>query len=130
MVFLGTQTNHVETFPLFIRHRIRAYLLESGLQPAVDGVVVGGELDDSLLPGAQKSDVLRTNFCFNQQGVIQRHDFHNIVTWLNNAADGVDHQLLNDTAYRRGDERTVNPILNRLSGSFGFAEVGTCFVEL
>ncbi|MNT33725.1 hypothetical protein D3C72_1696670 [compost metagenome] len=100
MAAIGAQLDHVEGVVVFIGNGVGADLFQLGFQAAIDGEVVGSELDHGFLAGMQESDVLRADTRFNQQGVIQRYDFDQVAARLNHTADSVDQQLLDDTAHR------------------------------
>ncbi|MNC45200.1 hypothetical protein D3C75_941480 [compost metagenome] len=130
MVFVGTQPDDIETFPVFVRHRIGANLLQFALQPTVDRVVVGGELHRRFLSRSQKRDVLRANFGFHQQLIVKRDNLHQVVTRLDHAADSVHQQLLHHTPHRRGHQRAVDPVGDGFTRGLDFAEIGAGFVKL
>jgi len=128
---LGAHLDHiVGGFLVFVGDGVGANLLQFGFEPAINGVVVRGEFDDRFLPRMQERNVLRADLGFDQQGVVQRHDFHHVAARLDHAANGVDQQLVDDAAHRRGDQRPADPVFQRLAGGLGLVQVGAGFVEL
>ncbi|MNC25187.1 hypothetical protein D3C75_732640 [compost metagenome] len=78
----------------------------------------------------QEGDVLGANTCLDQQGVVQRHDLHQIAARLDDAANGVDQHLLDDATYRRGDQGALDSILQRFTSGLDLAQLGLHLVEL
>ncbi|MNV19820.1 hypothetical protein D3C71_1107010 [compost metagenome] len=131
MAAVGAQLDDVVGgFLVFVGNGVGTDLLQLGLHPAVDGVVIGGKFHRRFLARVQERDVLRADLRLDQQGVVQRHDFHQVAAWLDNPANGIDQQLVDDTPHRRGDQRPADPVFQGLAGGLGLVQVGACFIEL
>ena len=78
----------------------------------------------------QEGDVLRSDLGFDQQGVVQWHDFHHVAAGLDHTANGIDQQLVDDAAHGRGDQRPADPVFQSLAGGLGLVQVSARFIEL
>ncbi|MNI38662.1 hypothetical protein D3C73_928130 [compost metagenome] len=67
-------------------------------------------------------------FGFNQQLVIKWDDLHQIATGLNHPTDGIHHDLLDDTADRRGDHSTIHAVFQCFDAGLRLTQIGTGFV--
>jgi len=70
---------------------------------AVAAEVEGVDFDLSVLAGANEPDIAVQHHRLNLKVAVRRHDHEQGLCWGDNAADGVDRQLLNG-ASNRGDE--------------------------
>ncbi|MNN14324.1 hypothetical protein D3C81_1273850 [compost metagenome] len=131
MAAIGAQLDQViRGLLVFIGDGVGTDLFQLGLEATVDGVVIGSELDGCLLARVQERDVLGQDLGLDDQRVVQWHDLDDVATRLDHPADGVDQQLFDDTAHRRGDHGAVNPVIQCFAGGGGFAELGAGLVEL
>src|SRR5690606_20428563 len=120
VAFLGAQLDQVEALAFFVGDGIGADQFEVGLEAAVDGEVVGGELDHGFLPRVEEGHVLRAYPGFDQQVVFQRDDLQQVAARLHHAADGVDLELFDDAVDRGDDGGTADPVLDGDAGGGDF----------
>lgn len=97
VVLPGAQTHQIERVALFVGNGIRADVFQVGIQAAVNGEIIGSELDCGLLVGAEKGNISRFDLGFDQKGVVQRNDFDQVHAGLDGAADRVHLDLVDDT---------------------------------
>ncbi|MNI23254.1 hypothetical protein D3C73_768340 [compost metagenome] len=130
MVFVGTHLNQIEAVALIVGDGVSADQLQLGAQAAVNGVVVGTELDHGFLARMQECNVLRADLGFDQQVVFQRHDFHHVAARLDHAANSVDLQYLDDAFYGRGHRGARYAVVDGDARCRDFRQVGTFFIQL
>ncbi len=61
------ETHPEEQLFLLVFDRVRADLLQCGIQATIDTVIVGGDLNFRLLVGRDEAAVLRPDLCLDQQ---------------------------------------------------------------
>src|SRR3990167_7078195 len=129
VAFIRTNLNQVEALAFFIGDGVGADQFQIGFHAAIDGEVVGAELDHGFLPGMEEGHILEAHLGFDQQAVVQRDDFQNVAARLDDAADGVDLELLDHPAHRRGHGGAADPVLDRDAGGGEFGQLGANFIE-
>ena len=93
---------------------VRGNGLDHAVQPAVNGVVVGGDFDQRLLVRMDKSDITRREAGFDQQVIVHWHDLHQLAVGRDHAADGGDLDVFHDPAHRRFHRQAGDGILAAL----------------
>ena len=112
-VAVGAHADEVEGFALVVGDRVGRHRFQFAIEAAVDGVVVGGDLDLRRLPGTQEGDVGRAYPGLDEQAVLDRHDFHDVAAGLDDAADGGDLDRLDDAVDRRTHRRSFEAVSHR-----------------
>src|SRR3546814_20808985 len=67
---------------------VGADLLDHRVEAAIDAEIISGNLNHRFLVGIHEGDVRGPHLGFDQQGVLDRHDLHQILPGLDHAADG------------------------------------------
>src|SRR4030095_10788287 len=114
---LGPQADAEIALPLagtLVLDGVRADVFDRGLQPAIDAVVIGIEFHRRFLADLDEPAVGGANLGLDQQGVLDRHDLHEIFARLDDAADGADLDLLDRPAHGRTDLGTRYLVLAAL----------------
>ena len=81
------------------------------VQEAVAGEIEGVDLDLGFLPGVDKADVAVRHHGFDFQLAVVRYDHEQGLCRRDNAADGVDRELLHDAIDGRGQQLKLGPLL-------------------
>src|SRR5690606_5448958 len=100
---IGSDFDDVERIALLVGNGVGADLFDLSLQAAVNGKVIRGELDLGRLIRVQEADIARMDTHFQQQRVVGRHNFQNILAWLHHSADRIGEKRLDGATYWRTD---------------------------
>ncbi len=130
MAAVRHQAHLVVAHTFFIDHGIGADVHDFGGQSAVDGEIVGGELDGRHLAGMDEGDVYRRYFCVQHQRIVDGHDFHQIHARLNDAAQRLHLDLLHRAAHGGAHNRALNPVGIGLIALLQAAQLGGDVVEI
>src|SRR5215831_1237129 len=132
-VLVGTQTHSEETLLLagiLIFDGVRADEFDGRLKPAIDAEVISVELHHRRLPDMNEGDVGGLHLGLDQQGVLHRDDFHQILARLDDSANRADLDLLDGAAHGRADLGPGDLVLVRLQ-LFGHAgQLDPLFAQL
>ena len=97
----------------FILERIGRNEIHLALQRAIDGVIIGGQLDRRILILADRGNVFGAHPGLDIQLIFQRDDLQDLFAGPHHAADCGDRQLVHHALHRGHQHRAIQLVLRR-----------------